>query len=103
MDFSLFPQLTFAQPDIENFRNLALSYEALNRGGNLACALNAANEISVAAFLSGEITFTEIAKINEAVMNKTGFIQTPDLDAYIATDAEARKHAAKMVDKLKKQ
>ena len=53
--------------------------------------------------ISGEITFTEIAKINEAVMNKTGFIQTPDLDAYIATDAEARKHAAKMVDKLKKQ
>ncbi len=98
MSFTDYPTLTFAQPDIKNFRNLALSYEALNKGGNLACALNASNEIVVEAFLSGRISFPEIARINEKVMVETGFQQAPCLDDYIATDGEARSRAQRMVD-----
>ena len=100
MNFADYPTLTFAEPDTKNFRNLALSYEALQKGGNLACALNASNEIVVEAFLAGKISFLDIARINELVMQKTDFLDKPSLDDYIATDSDARSRAKKLVECL---
>jgi len=100
LNFTDFPTLTFSAPDTKIFRNLALAYEALHRGGNLACILNAANEIVVAAFLKGGIAFPDIWKVNEQIMQKSMFISQPTLDDYIATDREARAYATEMVSKL---
>jgi 1-deoxy-D-xylulose-5-phosphate reductoisomerase len=98
--FMDYPNLTFSSPDIKNFRNLALSFEALKRGGNLACILNASNEIVVQAFLNGQITFPEMASVNEKVMEKLSFIGKPSLDDYIATDREARSVAKEFLTVL---
>ena len=72
--------------------------EALKKGGNLACALNASNEIAVEAFLAGRISFLEISRINETVMQQTDFQKIPSLDDYIATDCDARSRAKMLVD-----
>ncbi len=100
LNFTDFPTLTFSAPDTKIFRNLALAYEALQKGGNLACILNAANEIVVEAFLKGRISFSEIWKVNELIMKKATFIQKPTLDDYMATDLEARAYASEMVSTL---
>jgi 1-deoxy-D-xylulose-5-phosphate reductoisomerase len=97
LNFADFPTLTFTAPDTKIFRNLALAYEALQKGGNLACILNAANEIVVEAFLKGKITFPDIWIVNEHVMLKSTFIDRPTLDDYIATDREARAYASEIV------
>jgi 1-deoxy-D-xylulose-5-phosphate reductoisomerase len=99
LNFADFPTLTFTAPDTKIFRNLALAYEALQKGGNLACILNAANEIVVEAFLKEKIAFPDIWKVNEQIMQKSTFISQPTLDDYIATDREARAYAAEMVSK----
>ena len=101
LDFANFPVFTFSAPDTKIFRNLALAYEALQSGGNLACMLNAANEIGVEAFLKGWITFPDIWYINETIMKKGYFITRPTLDDYISTDCEARAYASEMSGKLK--
>ena len=100
LNFADFPTLTFSAPDTKIFRNLALAYEALKKGGNLACILNAANEIVVEAFLKGKITFPDIWNVNEMVMQKSTFIAQPTLGDYIATDSEARAYASEIVSKL---
>jgi len=100
LNFADFPTLTFSVPDTNNFRNLALAYEALQKGGNLACILNAADEIVVEAFLRGKITFPEIWKVNELAMQKTKFISKPNLEDYIATDREARIYASEFVSRM---
>jgi len=100
LNFADFPTLTFSTPDTKIFRNLALAYEALLKGGNLACILNAANEIVVEAFLKGKITFPDIWNVNEQIMQKSTFIAKPTLDDYIATDREARAYATEMVSIL---
>jgi len=97
LNFADFPTLTFSPPDTKIFRNLALAYEALQKGGNLACILNAANEIVVEAFLKGKITFPDIWIVNEQIMQKSTFIAKPTLDDYMATDREARAYATEMV------
>ncbi len=97
MSFKEINKLTFEEPDLETFRNLALAYEAMKIGGNKACILNAANEIAVAAFLEDKIKFLQIAEINEACMNKVFFIQKPSLDDYINTDNEARRIAKTLI------
>ncbi len=97
MSFNEINNLSFEEPDLETFRNLALAYEAMKIGGNKACILNAANEIAVAAFLEDKIKFLQIAEINEACMNKVFFIQKPSLDDYINTDSEARKFAKTLI------
>ena len=97
MSFNEINNLTFEEPDLETFRNLALAYEAMKIGGNKACILNAANEIAVAAFLEDKIKFLQIAEINEACMNKVFFIQKPSLDDYINTDSEARRFAKTLI------
>lgn len=83
-------QLTFEKPDYEKFRNLRLAYDALRRGGNIPCILNAANEIAVDAFLKGKIGFFAMSDIIEQTISETAFISSPTLDDYIATDREAR-------------
>lgn len=97
LSFSEFNTLTFEQPDQETFRNLALAYEAMNKGGNMACILNAANEIAVDAFLKDKITFLGIAELNEKCMQKVSFISGPGLQDYIDTDTETRKVAASLI------
>ncbi len=83
-------QLTFERPNYEKFRNLGLAYDALRRGGNIPCILNAANEVAVDAFLKGKIGFFAMSDIIEQTISETAFISSPTLDDYIATDREAR-------------
>ena len=83
-----FPNLTFEAPDTKIFRNLALSYEALNKGGNMPCVLNAANEIVVKAFLNRKIGFLDMPEIIEQTMLKSVFIEKPSLDDLIQTNNE---------------
>jgi 1-deoxy-D-xylulose-5-phosphate reductoisomerase len=92
-NFMDYPQLTFEQADKETFRNLNLAYEAMEKGGTAACALNAANEVAVQLFLEEKIEFLSIAKINELVMNDTTFIAQPSYDDYVAVDQLARQMA----------
>lgn len=97
MSFKDINTLTFEEPDTETFRNLALAYEAMNMGGNMACVLNAANEIAVEAFLKDKCSFLGIAALNEYCMQHVSFVKQPTLDDYIATDAETRRLAKEKV------
>lgn len=89
-DFMDYPSLQFEKPDRETFKNLDLAYIALEKGGNVACSLNAANEVAVAAFLKDKIKFLEMSELIEQSMEKIGFIKNPSLDDLIATDNETR-------------
>ncbi|MCG6191060.1 1-deoxy-D-xylulose-5-phosphate reductoisomerase [Maribellus maritimus] len=89
-NFMDFPTLDFEPPNTKIFRNLALSYEALNRGGNVPCILNAANEIVVEAFLKEKIGFLEMPEIIEKVMDKVSFLEKPGLEDLIQTNDETR-------------
>ena len=97
LDFSKITELTFEQPDTNRFRCLALAYEALNRGGNMACIVNAANEVVVSAFLHDRISFLRMSEVIEKAMEKVTFIQTPIYEDYVATDAEARRVAENLI------
>lgn len=90
IDFSQATSLTFEHPDTERFRNLALAYEAMQRGGNMPCIVNAANEVVVDAFLHGRIGFLEMSDVIEKMMNTATFIQQPSYDVYVETDREVR-------------
>ncbi|MEK7718905.1 MAG: 1-deoxy-D-xylulose-5-phosphate reductoisomerase [Bacteroidota bacterium] len=96
-NFADYATFTFTTPDTKNFRNLALSYEALNKGGNLACVLNASNEITVKAFINEKISFPEIAKINEQVMEMVPFVGHPELNDYLESDKTARIYAERII------
>jgi 1-deoxy-D-xylulose-5-phosphate reductoisomerase len=96
-DFVNYPALTFEKPDKETFRNLALAYEALARGGNIPCALNAANEVAVAEFLRDRIGFLEIPDIVEQCLAKVNYIPGPSLDDYVNTDRETRIKANELI------
>jgi 1-deoxy-D-xylulose-5-phosphate reductoisomerase len=96
-DFKRPNTLTFEEPDTKTFRNLVLAEEALCRGGNLPCILNAANEIAVFAFLRNRIGFLDITEMVERTMNKISFIQNPTLEEYFDSDGEARNFAASMI------
>lgn len=96
-NFMDYPNLTFQQPDRTTFRNLDLAFLAMEKGGTAACALNAANEIAVEAFLNEKIGFLDIARINEQVMETTTFIEKPSYEDYVVLDKEARRLAAGMI------
>jgi len=91
---------TFAEPDLQKFRNLGLAYEALKEGGNMCCILNAANEMSVEAFLSGKIGFLQMPDIVKHTMDSNLFSQNPDLDLLEITDKQARVVASEYINKL---
>ncbi|HVF82158.1 MAG TPA: 1-deoxy-D-xylulose-5-phosphate reductoisomerase [Flavisolibacter sp.] len=96
-DFKKLRNLTFEEPDIKTFRNLGLAIEALEKGGNLPCVLNAANEIAVYAFLRNRIGFLDMTDVIENTMQKVSFLQKPSLDDYLDSDAEARNYAADLI------
>ena len=96
----LFKQpLEFFEPDMKKFRCLAMAYEAIRRGGNMPCILNAANEVVNLAFRKGECSFLAMADIVEHTMEKTTFDANPSLDTYLQTDAEARRIAQEILKK----
>ena len=90
-------QLSFDEPDVKTFRNLQLATDAMNRGGNAPCVLNAANEIAVYAFLKNRIGFLDMTELIERTLNKITFIAHPTLDDYFETDGEARNFAASLI------
>ena len=90
-------QLSFDEPDVKTFRNLQLATDAMNRGGNAPCVLNAANEIAVYAFLKNRVGFLDMTELIERTLNKITFIAHPNLDDYFETDGEARSFAASLI------
>jgi 1-deoxy-D-xylulose-5-phosphate reductoisomerase len=96
-DFANYPSLTFEKPDTETFRNLALAFEALHRGGNMPCVLNAANEVAVAEFLKDRVGFLEMSDIVEQCMAKMTYIKSPSFEDYVNTDKETRIRALSMI------
>ena len=95
--FKLCTELTFEQPDITRFRNLALAYEALHHAGNMPCIVNAANEVVVAAFLQDKISFLGMSEVIEKTMSRVSYLQKPTYEDYVATDAEARRIAEELI------
>jgi 1-deoxy-D-xylulose-5-phosphate reductoisomerase len=97
LDFSQLAALTFEKPDRENFRNLDLAFEAIHQGGNLPCALNAANEIAVSAFLAEKISFPAIPEIITQILGKTSFVKNPGLEELILTNDETRNRTELLI------
>lgn len=97
IDWRRMDGLTFEEPDIKTFRNLALARIAMEKGGNMPCILNAANEIAVWAFLNNRITFLDITEVVTQALEKINFIEKPNLTDYFESDAEARNFAAALV------
>ncbi len=89
--------MTFEEPDMDRFRNLAFAFDAANKGGNMPCIVNAANEIVVEAFLKEKIGFLEMSDIIEKTMQKASFIQKPTYDDYVLSNTEAREVAAAFI------
>lgn len=96
-DFKEFANLTFEEPDYKTFRNLALAKDAMYKGGNTPCVLNAANEITVQAFLQNRVDFLEMSDIIEKTIAKVSHIDKPSFTDYEESDAEARKYAEELV------
>ena len=90
--------LTFEKPDLSVFRNLSFAYEAIEKGGNMPCILNAANEVVVDGFLKDEVSFLNMSDVLEQTMQKVSFVDSPSLDDYLSTDAEARKIATELIN-----
>lgn len=95
-NFMNFPMLTFEAPDAEAFQCLKLASTAMEKGGNLPCIMNAANEIAVQAFLKEKIKFTGIPTLIADVMNKVKWVANPGIEDYFATDEEARSIATEL-------
>ena len=95
--------LTFNEPDMKKFRNLSLAFDALNKGGNMPCILNAANEMAVKAFLDEKIGFTQMPDVVEHTMENSLYAHSPDLDFLEVTDANARRTAINFINKLHKK
>jgi len=96
-DFANYPALTFEKPDTETFRNLALAFDALARGGNMPCVLNAANEIAVAEFLKDRIGFLEMSAVVERCLEKMDYVANPVYEDYVNTDKETRIKALELI------
>lgn len=96
-NFMDYPALTFEQADVKTFRNLGLAFKALDQGGNMACILNAANEIAVEAFLNDKIGFLAMSDLLEKCMEKITFVANPNYEEYVNTDKETRIFARSLV------
>jgi 1-deoxy-D-xylulose-5-phosphate reductoisomerase len=92
-DFTKYPSLTFEQPDTKTFRNLQLAFDAMAKGGNIPCIMNAANEIAVEAFLQDKIGFLQMSDLIETCMTKVAFIPKPSVEDYVQTDEQTRVFA----------
>ena len=102
-DFLTHPQLTFEQADTKTFRNLALAFEAMNKGGNAPCILNAANEVAVAAFLKDKIGFLQMSDVVEKCLQTVAQIAKPSYEDYVESDKETRRVSEKIISDLKVQ
>ncbi|MEI7736548.1 MAG: 1-deoxy-D-xylulose-5-phosphate reductoisomerase [Ferruginibacter sp.] len=98
LDFRKHTNLSFEEPDVKTFRNLALATEALYKGGNIPCVMNAANEIAVWAFLRNRIGFLDMTAMVEKTMEHIAFIKKPTLQEYFDSDGEARNFAASLIN-----
>jgi 1-deoxy-D-xylulose-5-phosphate reductoisomerase len=98
-NFMDYPQFTFELPDRERFPNLTLAYEALNKGGNMPCILNAANEMVVEAYLRDSVGFFEMTDIIAECMQTLPFIHTPGFEDYVQTDKATREKAMNLLNK----
>lgn len=96
-NFLDYPRLTFEKPDYNLFRNINLAYESMRKGGNLACIMNAANEVVVESFLENKIGFLRMSEVIETTMEKAEFIQKPTLDDYFNSDKQARSLAKSII------
>ncbi|OZI08033.1 1-deoxy-D-xylulose-5-phosphate reductoisomerase [Siphonobacter sp. BAB-5385] len=96
-NFMDYPTLSFEQPDAKTFRNLALAYAALERGGNACCILNAANEVAVAEFLNDRIGFLEMSDLIGECLEKVSYQANPSYEDYVQTDTETRRLAAELL------
>jgi 1-deoxy-D-xylulose-5-phosphate reductoisomerase len=96
-NFMDYPNLSFEKPDLDTFRNLQLAYDAMDKGGNMPCILNAANEVVVAAFLNDKVGFLEMSDVIEKVMAKASFVLKPNLSDYLESDAEVRRITQEMI------
>ena len=99
-DFTAYPNLSFEKPDINTFRNLGLAYEALHRGGNMPCIINAANEIAVASFLADEISFLAMSDVIESCMQKISYREQSTQSDYLNTDKETRIFAQNLIKQM---
>lgn len=99
-DFMQHPEWTFEKPDRELFRNLNIAFEAMRRGGNAPCIMNGANEIAVAEFLKGNVSFLRMPDIIEATMEKAQYVAAPSFEDYFESDREARRIAQEVIAKL---
>ena len=95
-----YPLLTFEQPDLSTFRNLALAFEAMSQSGNAPCVLNAANEVAVAAFLRDEVGFLQMSEVVEECLSRVSYLANPSLDDYVLTDQETRRVAQERLARL---
>lgn len=91
LSFEQYGQLTFENPDMDTFRCLALAYQAIEKGGNMPCIMNAANEVAVQRFIDGKLSFLQIADFVEEQMVKATFVAQPTLDDLLATDEAVRR------------
>jgi 1-deoxy-D-xylulose-5-phosphate reductoisomerase len=98
-NFTDYPELTFETPDKEKFKNLYLAYFAMEKGGNMPCTLNAANEVAVNAFLNEKVTFLQIADLVEQSIHQIPYIAKPNLEDYIQTDNETRVLTENLIKK----
>ena len=96
-NFMDYPELNFEQPDREVFKNLDLAFYAMDQGGTTACALNAANEVAVEAFLNDKISFSEISQLNNEVVKAAEIITKPVYEDYVSSDYSARQNALKLI------
>ena len=96
-NFADYPSLTFEKADTKTFKNLALAYDAMNKGGNMACILNAANEVVVDAFLNDKIGFLEMSDVIADCMEKSTFVQNPTFDDFVSSDKESRALANTLI------
>ena len=99
-DFTAYPNISFEKPDINTFRNLGLAYEALHRGGNMPCIINAANEIAVASFLADEISFLAMSDVIESCMQKISYREQSTQSDYLNTDKETRIFAKNLIKQM---
>ena len=100
--FLNYPSLTFEQPDLDAFQNLSLAFEAMKRGHNSPCVLNAANEVAVDLFLKEQITFLQMSDVVRETMDQISTVTCPDIEAYIACDREARDVARSLAQQVSK-
>jgi len=97
VDFSKFSSLTFEKPDFETFKNLSLAYFAMEKGGNMPCVLNAANEVVVSSFMQNKIGFLQMSDIIEKMLHTIPFIKNPDYEDFVKCDNETRIKVEEMI------